>query len=77
MELVFRGFKLRLRQFCSVLVLFEISWPETNIVMSSANRTVVESVMVSGKSLMKAEKREGPRMYPWGTPEDRGREVEV
>ena len=86
-ELVFRGFNLRpldfiqrftrLRQFCRVLVIFEISWPAMNIVVSSANGTVVESVMVLGKSLMKAEKREGPRMDLWGTPEDRGREVEV
>ena len=64
MELVFRGFNLRpldfiqrlkrLRQFCRVLVIFEISWPAKNIVGSWANRTVVESMMVSGKSLMTA-----------------------
>ena len=78
MELVFRGFNLRpldfihrlkrLRQFCRVLIIFEISWPAKNIVVSWANGTVIESMMSSGKSLMKAEKREGPRMDSWGTP---------
>ena len=60
-----------------MLVIFEISWPAKNIVVSWANGTVVESMMVSSKSLMRAKKREGPRMDSWGTPEDRGREVEV
>ena len=37
--------------------------------VSSAKRTVESGKSEEGRSLMKAEKRVGPRMEPWGTPE--------
>ena len=39
------------------------------IVVSSAKRTVVSERRREGRSLMKAEKRMGPRIKPCGTPE--------
>ena len=47
-----------------------MSLPLRNRVVSSANRTVVEPVSTDGRSLMKIEKREGPSIEPWGTPEE-------
>ena len=37
--------------------------------VSSAKRTVESGKSEEGRSLKKAEKRVGPRMDPWGTPE--------
>ena len=40
------------------------------MVVSSAKRTVESGGRMDGRSLMKAEKRVGPRMEPCGTPDD-------
>ena len=41
------------------------------MVISSAKRTVGLGGRTEGRSLMKAEDRVGPRIEPWGTPEER------
>ena len=80
MDLVFRG--LTFRPFFDIHVVARsivvwrvtanslMSFPLRNRVVSSANRTVVEPVSTDGRSLMKTEKREGPSIEPWGTPEE-------
>ena len=39
------------------------------IVVSSANSTVESGGRAEGRSFMKVEKRVGPSIEPWGTPE--------
>ena len=40
------------------------------MVVSSAKRTVELGGRTEGRSLMKVENRVGPRIEPWGTPEE-------
>ena len=40
------------------------------MVVSSANKTVESRGRIEGRSLMNAEKREGPSTEPCGTPEE-------
>ena len=44
--------------------------------VSSANRSVLEEVVVAGRSLMNMMNSSGPRTLPWGTSEETGRKLE-
>ena len=46
-------------------------------VVSSAYIVQVEDFTESGRSFMKSENREGPRIDPWGTPASKLEELDV
>ena len=46
-------------------------------VVSSAYIVQVEDFTESGRSFMKQENREGPRIDPWGTPASKHEELDV
>ena len=60
----------RLRQVWSEDWRLQVSSLTIKIVVSSAKRTVELRGRTEGRSLMKAENRVGPRIEPWGIPEE-------
>ena len=60
----------RLRQVWSDVWRLQVSSLTMKMVVSSANRTVEFGGRTGGWSLMKVVNRVGPRIEPWGTPEE-------